>query len=432
MNQATPTHPSPTTPPARSRKQLLLVALLALAIVLLLSLRWVSRPSQVSGLLLDRVGAALGLEITASGASEYRLRGTPKIVLRDLVARQPGAAAPLLEAERVYLTLPWTTIRSFGGSARGADLTVTRIELDAPQLDLAALQAWRDSRPPTEPRIPTLTEGLHVVRGRIIGAGWSIEALDLGVPSLHPQRPVAARLDGHYLARNLRVPFDLDATLTRPSDDANLEALGSITIESANWRMPMRARLSGRLYSGDDSFGLDDFRYGANARYVTDASDLPFVFGLAGPLRYRAGFSIAPVGAVMRGESVMPTFDARGRVSLAGQLGLQLDGLLAQWPEAWPALPPPIGQSTSPLPFVLAYQGSTDLSGIADLRLRRDATRFEGRFRLPAAVEWLDSVATGTPLPPLDGTLTTPRLEISGGILEGVEIEFEETEAIPP
>ena len=85
------------------------------------------------------------------------------LLLRDVVARQPGAAEPLLRARRIYLSLPWSTIR-----ARGGDLTVQRIELDAPQLDLAALQRWLATRPPSvETRLPTLTDGLRIIDGRV-------------------------------------------------------------------------------------------------------------------------------------------------------------------------------------------------------------------------------------------------------------------------
>ena len=50
-----------------------------------------------------------------------------------------------------------------------------------------------------------------------------------------------------------------------------------------------------------------------------------------------------------------------------------------------------------------------DLSDVASLQLQRDATRFDGRFRLPQMLAWIDASATASPLPPLDGTLTTPR-----------------------
>jgi len=57
------------------------------------------------------------------------------------------------------------------------------------------------------------------------------------------------------------------------------------------------------------------------------------------------------------------------------------------------------------------------------VRLAAGATRFDGRFRLPRMLAWLDAPPRATPLPPLDGHVSTPRLVIPGATLEGVEIE---------
>ncbi len=422
--------PAPAEPPQRTRRRWHLIiakgAGIALLLMLLLSLNWMTRPSQVAGLILEQVGDALDLEISSDGAAEYSLRGTPRLVVRDVVVRQPGADSPLLTADRVYLSLPWSTVRSMGAGARGEDLTVQRVELDAPQLDLAALQRWRDSRPPSEEvRIPTLTDGLRIVGGKVIGNGWSIDRVGLDLASLHPDQPVAARLDGRFVNGDTSVRFDLQVALTRPALDAGFGAAGIATVVTPAWRMPMQLQSSGRLHDGDDGFGLDDFKLGAEARHVGGNRELPFVYGLAGPLRYRDGrFTIDPLGAVLRGDGVVPDFDADGAFAWQDLLALRLDGTLEAWPDAWPTLPPPLGQSDSPLPFVLDYRGPANLSGGTDLQLRRDETRFDARFRLPQVLDWLDQFAAGTPLPPLDGRLSTPRIEISGATLEGVEVEF--------
>lgn len=410
------------------RRAIAWAALAALLLMLALTLRWASQPSRVAALILDRTGDALGLEITASGISEYRLRGTPRLVVRDLVARLPGAATPLLRAERVYLSLPWSTIR-----ARGADLTVQRVELDTPQLDLAELQRWRATRPPAkEVRLPTLTDGLQVVRGRVIGAGWSIDRIALSLPSLHDDAPVDAQLAGRFRTGDVAAPFDLRVALTRPSLDAALGAAGDATVALPTWRLPMRLKLSGRLRDGDGGLGLDRFRLGARASHIAGASQSPFAYGLAGTLRYRDGrFTLAPLGLAVRGRGAIPTLDARGTFAWQDGIALRLEGALAAWPVAWPALPPPLGQSDAPLPFALDYSGSANLSGETALRLRRDATRFDGRFRLPEALAWIEGAASGTPLPPITGTLTTPELQIAGATLEGVEIEFDDG-ASPP
>ncbi|MGO1069361.1 hypothetical protein [Lysobacter sp. CA199] len=426
---------------------------IALLLAALIGLRWVSRPSQVSWIVLAQAGRALGLEISAGGASEYRLRGTPMIVVRDLVVREPGAGRPLLRAQRVYLSLPWATIRAAGDS-----LDIERVELDAPQLDIAALNHWLATRPPsTEPiTIPSLSRGARVIGGRLIGEGWSVENFGVDFAELGPEKPVRGRLKGHVLSDGVAIPFDVAATLQRASLARGVGMAGQVAVEARDWTLPMRVRLGALLYSGDDGLGLDRLRLGANARYRAGDTDLPFVYGVAGPLRYRDGkLSLAPMGAILRGDdtasgsaasnasavnaptpnnaaantattaSLIPNLDAHGSFAFGQALQLHWQGTLATWPAGWPALPPPLGQSDSPLPFRLDYQGKADFSGPTALQLQRDQTRFDAGFRLPAVLQWLD-VSEGSPLPPLNGRMSTPKIEISGATLEGVEIEIED------
>ncbi len=420
-----------------SRRRWALAALLILLTLMASSLYWLSRPGRVPSLLLDRIGATLGLQITASGATEYRLRGTPMLLLREVVAREPGAATPLLRAGRVSLSLPWSTIH-----ARGGDLTVKRIELDDAQLDLPALQRWLAARPPSETRIPTLTEGLRITGGSIVNddasrGGWRIDGIDADLPSLYPDRPLQARLRGRYLDPPLAIGFDLAVALRSPAVLASggvtgFGSNGRVTIDRGDWRLPAYVALSGPLQWGKPGLRITPVKTGMAARFESGDTRLPFALGLHGPLRFdRQTWTLAPVGVALRGQGPVPTVDAHGALALGRRLALQLDGTIAQWPDAWPMLPPPIGQSRSPLPFALHYAGAAELSAIASLRLQRDATTFDARFRLPAVLEWLDSAAT-SPLPPLDGRLRTPALEISGAVLEGVEIEFADDAAIVP
>ncbi|BDU17466.1 hypothetical protein [Lysobacter auxotrophicus] len=417
--------PEPETPPPRRRRIGLLALLIALA-VLAFALHWVSRPERVARLILAQVGSALRLEITSSGASEYRLRGTPMLTIRDVVARKPGDATPLLRADRIRLELPWSTIR-----ARGADLTVRRIELDAPQLDLPALQRWMATRPPSkQARLPTLTDGLRIVRGRVAGDGWHVEAIEADIPSFHPDRMVRARLLARFTTGELRVPFDVRAAMTRPAAGAGLGVVGNVTVLSPPWTMPMRARLSGRLHNGADGIGLDAMRLGADATYRNGDTDLAFTYGIAGPLRVFDGtLRVAPLGAVVYGSGAVPNLQGTGALAFGDSLSLQLDGTLSSWPRAWPALPSPLGESTSPLPFALDYRGRADLSATTALRLRRDTTRFDGSFKLPSILRWLDAFDSASPLPPLNGRLSSPKLDIAGATLEGVEVEFGEDQA---
>ena len=415
--------------PASRRKWARIAGVLALLLLLLvLAMRVALQPEHVTGVVLDQVGKALGLEITASGKGEYRLLGTPMLVVRDVVAREPGAKTAILRAERVLLSVPWSTIRS-----RGADLDITRAELDAPVLDVAALQHWLASRPPGETRIPTLSEGLHVVRGRIEGGGWRIESISATLPKLRPGQPVNAQVGGRYVASPTNIPFDLAVALSKPANDAGVAIVGPLTLDRGSWKMPARVKFSGPLHMGDDGLRVRPARLAMTARYASGETRVPFAIGLNGPLRFDDGtWTLAPVGVALRGKDAMPNLDARGALALGRRLVVQLDGRLPAWPDAWPALPAPIGQSTSTLPFVLEYIGKPDFSAAASLHLQRDDTRFDARFRLFDVVAWIDAPATGSPLPPLSGHLVTPRLDISSAQLEGVEVIFDDDAIAKP
>ncbi|MEJ1095986.1 MULTISPECIES: hypothetical protein [unclassified Pseudoxanthomonas] len=416
--------PSDDAKKGNARRRRWRIALLAFFVLLLLAalvVRWLLRPEYLAPAILDLAGDALGLEITATGIGEYRLRGTPQLIVRNVTAREKGSNKPVLTAERILISVPWSTLR-----ARGRDLTATRLELDAPVFDIAAFQAWQSKRPPGETRIPTVTHGLRIVRGRVIGASWTIEALDGAIPSLAADKPLRAQLQGRYQTDTLRAPFDIALTLNKLGQASGVGVVGEIAPATAEWRLPTRIHLSGQLHT-QDALRIDPLRVGASARYIAGDQSHPFALGIAGPLAFESGTVILrPAALALRGEGAIPTLDAAGGFSLAQELQLALEGQLREWPQAWPALPPPLGQSQAPLPFALGYAGKVDLSAIATLRLERDDTRFDGRFRLFDVLAWTDAFDNSTPLPPLSGRLTTPHLEVSGAVLRGVEIEMED------
>lgn len=400
-----------------------------LLLILALLLRVALQPERVTRLILDRTGRALGLEITAGGIGEYRLRGMPMLVVRDVIAREPGAATPLLRAERIYLSLPWSTLR-----ARGADLTVQRVELDAPILDLPALQHWLSTRPPGEDRIPTLTDGLRVTRGTIRNGNWSVDGIGIELPRLAPDQPVNAQVRGRYLDPPRRITFDVAVALSRPAKSAGLAIYGPVTVNSDDWTLPARVKFSGPLRIAD-AWRVAPARLAMNARYKSANSDIPFALGLFGPLQFGEGiWTWAPAGVALRGQDRVPDLDAYGALALGGALVVELDGNVPVWPKAWPALPPPLSASTSRLSFGLRYQGKANLGDVVALRLQRDTTRFAGRLRVFDVSEWINNKLPASPLPPLDGVLTTPTLKISGAQLEGVKITFDDPDvpAIEP
>lgn len=403
------------------RRKLLLWTLLALLAGAALGLAWLAQPRNLAPTVLGLTGRALGLEITAEGEAEYRLRGSPQLVVRGLSAREPGAAQPLLTAERALIALPWSTLR-----ARGRDLTVTRLELDAPVVDMAALQHWLARRPPSETPLPTLTGGLKLVRGTLIGSGWQLRDVDATLPAFAAGKPLQAHVLGRYVGQGITAPADLHVFLSQPASGAAMGVVGQLSLESAQWRLPARLRLSA-LLSSDNGLQLQHAVLGASARYVSAETSLPFALGLAGPLRIDdAGIALQPAALALRGEGVVPTLDGEGGFALGTDLRLQLEGQLADWPNAWPALPSPLGQSSSPLQFALGYAGASNLADIATLRLQRDDTRFDARSRLFELIDWVGAPPQGSPLPPLAGSVSSPRVEMSGAVLEGVEVQLED------
>lgn len=428
---AMPGDENPATPSAPRRwGRIIAIAAMVALLALLIAIGWVSRPDRLAGLVLDRVGSALDLEITASGTSEYRLRGTPMLSVRGLVVRQPGAGDPLLTADRAYLSLPWTTLW-----AGGEDLTIRRVELDGPVLNLGALQAWLASRLTGEPaRIPTLTKGLRVRGGQLAGDGWAVDRLGIASDRLDPAQPFAARVGGRVISGATNAPFDLQLALTRPAMNAGVGLAGIASAITPQWRLPFTLQLSGVLRDTAGGMGLDSALLGSNVRWFDLPSsaepELEFTVGLAGRVRYRdGGLRISPLGAALRGKGDLPEqINATGSFALDDQLSLHLTGEIDEWPSGWPALPAPLADSQSPLPFVLDYEGAADLADQTRLRVSRDDVRFDGRFRVLELGPWMAQLANGTPLPPLRGTLELPRVEIAGATLTGVRLQMDDTE----
>ncbi|WP_255486336.1 hypothetical protein [Luteimonas sp. MC1782] len=398
------------------------LVLLLLAAVVALSL--LLQPQRLSRLALDTAGDILGLEISASGQARYRLRGTPMLEVRDVVARQPGAAAPLLRAGRVYLSLPWSTLRN-----RAAPLEFDRIELDSPRLDVVALQAWLAARPPGDGRIPTLRNGLLVNDGHIDGAGWHVEGFRLSLEALRAGDPLAAQARGRLvLAPPMTVLFDLRIAAERLENGSGAAVTGRATLDTGSWRLPAYLTASGPLRSDAGTLRVQPLRLGASARYEGGDTTLPFALGLHGPLRLRDGaWSLAPADVVLHGEGVIPTLDARGRIALSRALLVELSGRFAEWPQAWPTLPSPLDAPDTPLPFSIAYAGAATLGDPVAAQLARGDARAEARFRITEVLAWSQGAADGSPLPPLRAHATAPRIEVPGGVLEGVEVSIDES-----
>jgi hypothetical protein len=422
----------------RRARRMLVFGAVAVGVVLLswLALHALLQPQRASRFLLDRIGSSLGLEIHATGVAEYRLRGTPMLLLRDLSVREPGAARELLHADRAMVSVPWSTIR-----ARGDVLAAQRLELDAPRVDLPALQHWLATRPPSKQRqLPTFADGVRITDGRLDNDDWTIDGIQLDLPRLAAGEALHARLRARYLAPPLAIPADLAITITDP--DAVLRnartgfaASGRITVQrGSDWSLPGWIVLSGPLRFGADGLRLQPARIGVAAQWESGDTRVPFALGAYGPLLFdNAVWLLADAGVVLRGRGApatdpVPSLRARGQLALGRRLVLRLNGDVARWPHAWPALPAPLDASTAPMPFALDYTGTPDLGDVASLSLQRDAAALDARFRLADVQAWL-AADDANPLPPLDARVHAPLLELDGARLEGVEATLSSPEA---
>lgn len=412
----------------RLRRGLALAAGIAVVVLLLVALAAavILQPRQLARIALGSVGDSLGLDIGFAGEARYRLRGTPLLEVHDVVARAPGGGEPLLRARRVLVSLPWSTLRD-----GGTPLVLERIELDAPVLDLARLQAWLAGRPPGTGRLPTLSDGIGVRDGRVLGDGWTLAGLDLDVAAFAEGRPVAAGARGTLeLAAPLRVAFDLRLAATRPANGTGASARGTVRIHGAGWQLPAFVAASGPLRMDQGVLRVSPLQLGMSGEYRGGGEPLRLTLGTHGPLRLRDGiWTLVPAAVVLRGQDLMPDVDATGRFAFGDALLLELDGAMPAWPAGWPALQAPLGTSSSPLAVTLVYAGARDGSGPVGLHLRRDGAQAVAGLRIAEVTAWVDAAATGSPLPPLHGRASAPRIEIAGAVLEGVEIELEPGDA---
>jgi hypothetical protein len=424
------TGPGAGATPGRRRARIAIAAvagLLGLVLLLSLVLPALLEPQRASRFLLDRAGASLGLEIRAGGRAAYRLRGTPMLELRDVSVREPGARTELLHADRILVSVPWSTIR-----ARGQVLAARRLELDAPRADLAALQHWLATRPPSKPQLPTFTDGIRIRDGRLSADGWRIDGLALDLPRLATGEPANARLGARYVAAPLAVTLDLSVAFVDP--DALVRGLrtgfgasGRIAVEHGrDWTMPGWIVLSGPLRTGSGALRIAPARVGLAAQWESGATRVPFSLGARGPLSFDGGaWLLADAALALRGRGapgsdLVPPLHARGQLALGQRLVIRLAGDIERWPQAWPALPAPLDDSATRTPFALDYTGAPDLGDIAALSLRRGTAMLDARFRLADVQDWL-AADPANPLPPLDAHLHAPVLELDGARLEGVE-----------
>lgn len=365
------------------RSQRWLMGLSGIVIALVVGAWWVDRqlePHRLTTIILGRLGPSLKLELDYSGDPDYALKPEPRLVLPNLVVRNPADDAAFLIAKRVEISLPWATLT-------GGEPVITRIDLDQPELDLPGLRRWLASRPKTPFRLPTLINGLYVSKGTLRDEGFSVRHIELTLPHLRTGDAANAKLAGVFEKNQTKVIFT--TTLSTPTP------------------------------------GLEsDFTLTSRGELQHSPQPLPFKLSLAG--RYRSdnvGFSVEAPALQLEAASPLPTLTGKTKLLLTQQLQLDFAGTLRRWPKDWPALPEPLASNIKPIDFQLVYLGKNDLSGPINLELTQEATQLQANLRIDEMQQWTKH-PPDSPLPPLNTRMHTPQLTLGTVVLDGVEIEI--------
>lgn len=356
----------------------------AFALLVAIGAFWIDaqlEPRRLATTVLAKAGESLQLKLGFRGTPEYAFRPEPRLVLPGFSAAGLDGEV-FLSAKRAEISLPWATIT-------GGEPVITRIELDTPVLQVAGLQRWLASRPPTPFKLPTLRRGLGVSNGSIIAATYNVRSLELELPHLEAGDPAQIEAKGELASGQTVLPFQATALAGTPGLASALELKLTMTptLGSEAKPTPVSLALSGRYRLTDALFTLE-------------ADKLALV-----------------------ASSPLPSLDGKGRIDLGQLLHLRLDAVLARWPEAWPKLPAALAAQSGKLPVHVEYEGKRDFSDVLTLVAKREQTELQASPRLPELQQWLAADAA-SPLPPLSATLKTPALKFDGIELQGVEVEI--------
>jgi AsmA protein len=115
--------------------------------------------------MLQTQARTAGLELNLASPATPTLFPRPALQLYGITLSAQGANAPILLAARGSLELPWRTL--FGGPT-----VITQLQIDAPRVDLDALEAWLTALPAlpegASPNIPRIDTGISINRGSVV------------------------------------------------------------------------------------------------------------------------------------------------------------------------------------------------------------------------------------------------------------------------
>ncbi|MEW9624337.1 membrane assembly protein AsmA [Rhodanobacter geophilus] len=148
--------------------QRLLITVGALALAVLLAvvgvLYLLLQPDRFTAMLQGQAQKA-GLVLNLASPASPTLFPRPALDLRGITLNAAGADSPILLAAHGRLVLPWRTL--FGGPT-----AIAQMEVDAPRVDLDALQGWLATLPPqpagSAPVMPRIDAGISIEHGSVM------------------------------------------------------------------------------------------------------------------------------------------------------------------------------------------------------------------------------------------------------------------------
>jgi len=152
--------------PRRLRLILLVLSGLVLTavFVIVIALDVLLQPDRFTAMLQAQARAA-GLELNLASPATPTLFPRPALDLYGITLSAQDANMPILLAARGRLALPWRTL--FGGPT-----AITQLQIDAPRVDLDALEAWLTALPAlpegAPPNIPRIDTGVSIERGSVV------------------------------------------------------------------------------------------------------------------------------------------------------------------------------------------------------------------------------------------------------------------------
>ena len=232
----------------RPRTLLIAAGLLVLALIAgaLIAVHILLKPARFTAL-LESAASSAGLTLRLQQPASFELFPRPALALAGFSLSVSGHGTPLLSAARGRLRVPWRAM--LGGTP-----TITRLELDAPRLDLGELGRYVATLPTGRaPFLPRIGAGIRLRDGSVINQGrMLLTAVSLDTGPLAPGRPFILRFaarDSHGAA----LALTLDAL---PRSTPTLVSLQPLTLRGSG-HTPVRFALDGSAgWLGGSRFNL--------------------------------------------------------------------------------------------------------------------------------------------------------------------------------